>query len=163
VSEPDGDNAINVIDDDVLQLIPQMDDPVAVSRFVPSSISVTLLPRTTKGIDARIVVEESRRLILESVMLTEFACVEPVTLTCASWPSSKSCPWQTRKLLDIVTEACETLQVIVLMQNQTKERFQHLFLKPTRSNPVTVALDRRSLETRMTVSMACKYTTYGRK
>jgi hypothetical protein len=52
VSELEGDNVINVIDDDSWQLIPQNDDPVALSRFVPLSITVTLLPRTTRGMDA---------------------------------------------------------------------------------------------------------------
>jgi hypothetical protein len=111
---------MNVIDDESLQLIPQNDDPVAENTLVPLAIIVTLLPRTTKGIDDRIATDENRRVTLESVMVTEFASVEPVTLTWISSSSSKFCPLQISKLLDIVTEACSMSQVVVFIRRASE-------------------------------------------
>jgi hypothetical protein len=114
VSELDEDDPMNVIDDDLSQLIPHEKLPVAVRVFDPLSIIVTLLPRATKGIGAVIVTDVSRTRILESLISIEFACVEPVTVIWAPLPSCELCPEQVRKLLDILTEACTRLQLIVI-------------------------------------------------
>jgi hypothetical protein len=77
-----------------------------------------LLRRAKKGIDARIVTDESKKMILESLTAIEFAWVEPVTLTCAALPSCKLWPLQVRKLPDIVTEVSEISQMVVISSEE---------------------------------------------